>query len=190
MLVARVASSLDRLTDPIEIREEDLVSLVRLCAASEFFAEMVASRPALIASLGDGPVAARDYRALLRASIDAENNFAAELSALRRAWSSSLLEIGKSDAAGEMSLFESNRLQTELAVASINAAYLIARRELARRFGNLAGGPRLAILGLGRLASGGVDYGSDLDIIIIYDSSVPSPVARLLKTKRTRVWAS
>jgi glutamate-ammonia-ligase adenylyltransferase len=40
-------------------------------------------------------------------------------------------------------------------------------------------GPRLSILGLGRLGSGGVDYGSDLDVILIYDSLVASPVAGL-----------
>ena len=142
---------------------------------------MVAGNPALISSLDAGPLPQRDYRAVLRASIDAENNFAAELSSLRCTWSSLLLEIGKSDAAREISLFESNRLQTQLAVASINAAYLIARRELARRFGKLAHGPRLAVLGLGRLASGGVDYGSDLDIIIIYDSIVASPIASLTR---------
>src|SRR6185369_10229708 len=37
-------------------------------------------------------------------------------------------------------------------------------------------GPRVAFYGLGRLASGGVDYGSDLDILITYDSLVPSPI--------------
>ena len=179
VLVARIASSLYKSTDSIKIREENLVALVRLCGASEFFGEMVASNPALISSVDSGQLPTRDYRAILRSSIDSEKDFAAELSGLRRAWSSLLLEIGKGDADGDISLFESNRLQTELAVASINAAYLIARRELARRFGNPAGGPRLAILGLGRLASGGVDYGSDLDIIIIYDSQVSSPVTLL-----------
>jgi glutamate-ammonia-ligase adenylyltransferase len=179
MLTARIASSLEKSTDPIKLTEENLSSLVRLCGASEFFAEMIASSPDLISSLAGGKIPQRDCRAILHSSIDSEKNFAAELSTLRRTWSSLLLEIGNADGAGEIPLFESNRLQTDLAVASINAAYLIARRELARRFGNLAGGPRLAILGLGRLASGGVDYGSDLDIILIYDSAVPSPVASL-----------
>ncbi len=64
-------------------------------------------------------------------------------------------------------------------MASINVAYLIARREMARRYGPLKGGPRLSVLALGRLASGGVDYGSDLDIAIVYDSLVSSPVASL-----------
>jgi glutamate-ammonia-ligase adenylyltransferase len=35
------------------------------------------------------------------------------------------------------------------------------------------------VLAFGRLASGGVDYGSDLDIVIVYDSLVSSPVASL-----------
>jgi glutamate-ammonia-ligase adenylyltransferase len=35
------------------------------------------------------------------------------------------------------------------------------------------------VLALGRLASSGVDYGSDLDITIVYDSLVSSPVAAL-----------
>ena len=64
-------------------------------------------------------------------------------------------------------------------MASINVAYLVARREMVRRYGRLSGGPRLSILALGRLASGGVDYGSDLDINIVYDSLVSSPVASL-----------
>ena len=64
-------------------------------------------------------------------------------------------------------------------MASINVAYLIARREMVRRYGRLEGGPRLSVLALGRLASGGVDYGSDLDIAIVYDSLVSSPVASL-----------
>ena len=179
MSMARIAASLDKSTEPITIKEENLKSVVKLCGASEFFGEMIASNPLLITSLDDAPLESRDYRALLRASIDAEKTFATELSAFRRTWSRLLLEIGRHDANGVISLFEANRLQTELAVASINVAGLIARRELVRRFGNLTAGPRLGILGLGRLASGGVDYGSDLDLVLVYDPAVPSPVPGL-----------
>jgi [glutamine synthetase] adenylyltransferase / [glutamine synthetase]-adenylyl-L-tyrosine phosphorylase len=83
------------------------------------------------------------------------------------------------DASKQISTFEANRLQTELAIASLNVAYLIARREMARRLGRLRTGPRLAFFGLGRLGTGGVDYGSDLDILITYDSLVPSPIPGL-----------
>jgi glutamate-ammonia-ligase adenylyltransferase len=121
----------------------------------------------------------RDYRAILRAAIDAEHNFPAELAALRLQWAGLIAEIGALDVATELSIFETNRLQTELATASMNVAYLIARREMARRFGSFSGGPRIAFYGLGRLGSGGVDYGSDLDILINYDPLVPSPVKAL-----------
>jgi glutamate-ammonia-ligase adenylyltransferase len=180
MLTARVAASLEK-SEGIELSEDNLAGLVRLCGVSEFFGEMLAGNPALISSLEiEKPrLRRRDYRALLRAGIDPEKSLSAELSALRREWARLLIEIGAEDAAGKISLLESNELQTELAVASINAAYLIARREMARRYGPLKGGPRLSILALGRLASGGVDYGSDLDITIVYDSLVSSPVPSL-----------
>src|SRR5205085_3349250 len=70
-------------------------------------------------------------------------------------------------------------VQTSLAAASINVALRVARREPARRFGRLAAGPRLAALGLGRLGSGGMDYGSDLDLILVYDPAAASPVEGL-----------
>lgn len=179
-VVTRAASSLDKADSSIRISDRNLQALIRLSGSSEFFGEMVASNPALISTLGEteAPVR-RDYRSILRASINAEQNFAAELSAFRRTWAKLLLEIGALDAAGKIRVAEANRLQSELGIASINVAFLIARRELVRRYGNLAAGPRIAVLGLGRLASGGVDYGSDLDVVLVYDSLVQSPVATL-----------
>ncbi|MGH9906480.1 MAG: hypothetical protein ACRD8U_12970, partial [Pyrinomonadaceae bacterium] len=45
---SRIASSLDKTDEEIAISDEDLTALVRLCGASEFFGEMVASSPTLI----------------------------------------------------------------------------------------------------------------------------------------------
>ena len=178
---ARVAASLEKFEGQLDLSNDNLMGLVHLCGASEFFGEMVASNPALIASLRaeQSRLRRRDYRAQLRAAVDPEKTFSGELSALRREWSRLLIEIGAEDATGKLHLQDSNELQTDLAVSSINVAYLIARREMVRRCGPLAGGPRLSVLALGRLASGGVDYGSDLDIAIVYDSLVSSPVASL-----------
>src|SRR5205823_2575678 len=183
-LTARVAASLDKAGVQLSLTEADLRALVLLCGASELFGEMLASSPALVTALRAAcePVAlARDYRAILRREIDRERSFAAELTAVRRAHAQLILEIGARDASGTLAPGESNRLQTELAVASINAGYLIARRELARRYGRLDAGPRLAVLGLGRLASGGMDYGSDLDLVLVYDNQVPSPIGALTR---------
>jgi hypothetical protein len=107
--------------------------------------------PILIASLDTTATTAlrRDYRAILRAAIDAERSFPAELAAFRLQWAELIVEIAALDVENELSIFETNSLQTELATASMNVAYLIARREMARRFGSFSGGPRVAFYGLG-----------------------------------------
>jgi glutamate-ammonia-ligase adenylyltransferase len=182
-MTSRVAASVDKTLESLGITRDSLVALVQLCAASEFFAEILAGNPSLMGCLIRDPEVPvrRDFRSTLRAAIEPETTFSAEMSALRRQWLRSLVDIGRHDAAGEISVAEANRLQTELAMASLNVAFLIARRELARRFGRLAGVPRIAILGLGRLSTFGVDYGSDLDVVVVYDSLVPSPIASLTR---------
>lgn len=177
----RIAESLEKTELQLSLSDDNLSALMTLCGASDFFAEMIASNPSLIEGLGKHSSQAlrRDYRAVLRAAIDREDSFSAELSALRLTWAALITEIGTLDATNNISILEANRLQTELAIASINVAYLIARREMVRRVGPLNAGPRVAFLGLGRLGSGGVDYGSDLDLLITYDSLVPSPIASM-----------
>jgi [glutamine synthetase] adenylyltransferase / [glutamine synthetase]-adenylyl-L-tyrosine phosphorylase len=179
--VSRIAASLEKTEGQVGISESNLKALLQLCGSSDSFAEMIAANPALITSLGASAATSlrRDYRAILRSAVDAERSFPAELAALRLQWAELMVEIGALDASDQLSIFETNRLQTELATASMNVAYLIARREMARRYGSFSGGPRIAFYGLGRLGTGGVDYGSDLDILITYDSLVPSPIKTL-----------
>ena len=177
----RVAGLLDKESEPRTITEGEITALVQLCGASEFFGEMIASRtaliPALTASSATNP--SRDSLRELRAGVAGHESFRAELDALRRTWSALLVEIGARDAAGTLTLPQVNRLLTNLAVASVDAGFEIARREFARRYQELAHEPRLAVLALGRLGSGGMDYGSDLDVVIVYDSAAPAPVADL-----------
>ncbi len=177
----RITSSLEKTDEHLQITETNLATLLRLCGTSDPFAERIAANPALITTLGCSAETAlrRDYRAILRAAVDAERNFPAELTALRLQWAELIVEIAALDVCNELSIFETNSLQTELATASMNVAYLISRREMARRYGSFSGGPRVAFYGVGRLGSGGVDYGSDLDILITYDSMVPSPIKTL-----------
>jgi [glutamine synthetase] adenylyltransferase / [glutamine synthetase]-adenylyl-L-tyrosine phosphorylase len=180
-LTTRIASSLDKENEPETITQAEIGSLVKLCGASEFFGEILASRPGLIhaAVSTDLNAQRRDYLAELRSSVLYQQSFRGELDAVRRAWSRLLVEIGGADAAGELKLPDLNRLQTELAIASIDVALEIAQREFARRFEKLAADPRMTVLGLGRLGSGGMDYGSDLDVVMVYDSLSPTPVAGL-----------
>jgi glutamate-ammonia-ligase adenylyltransferase len=181
-LTARIASSLDKSTIREELTDEKLCALVRLCGASEFFGEMLANNPLLIRALPGGSAGAaseRDYGASLRSAVEGEESFRAELATLRRAWAALLIEIGAQDAAGRIAMREANARQTELAAASLDAACLIARREMERRYMKLAAEPRVAVLGLGRLGGGGMDYGSDLDVVLVYDETQPAPIPTL-----------
>lgn len=178
---ASVAASLDKSTEPLRLSQQNLAALIQLCGASEFFGDQLASNPALILALPveGAPAVSRDYRALLKEAVEGQENFRAELGALRRTWARLLIEIGALDAAGLITMRESNRRQTELAAASLDAGCLVARRDLSRRYGELDAEAHLAVLGLGRLGGGGMDYGSDLDVVLIYDDAHPSPLQRL-----------
>ena len=171
--LSRIAAAFEKDKEAKPVKPEQLAALVRLSSASEFFGEMIASRPALIYSLpcGEQPLAQRHGESELREAVAAQTSFADELIALRLKWSELLIEIGARDAAGTEDLAEINRALTELASGAANAALLSARRELERRHGALGQEPRIAILGLGRLGSGGMDYGSDLDVIVVYDAA-------------------
>jgi [glutamine synthetase] adenylyltransferase / [glutamine synthetase]-adenylyl-L-tyrosine phosphorylase len=173
---ARVAASLDKDSKPLPISDAELRALVRVCGVSEFFGEMLAGNPSLVHVLSTDETHDLSQLAL---PLKNEETFAGQMDALRRAWSRMFVEIGARDTQGDLSIEEVNRLHNQLAVTSLDASLLIARNELKRRYGELAAEPRLAVLGLGRLGSGGMDYGSDLDVIVVYDSTAESPVAEL-----------
>jgi glutamate-ammonia-ligase adenylyltransferase len=181
MLAARIASSLDKASAEISFSRAHLSSLIRLCGASEFFGEMIASNPALILALPlDGAEDdARDYSNVLNKAIESEGNFGGEMAVLRRGWTRLLIEIGALDADGKISMWEANARQTALAAASLDAGCLIAKRELARRYGEHDVAAHVAVLGLGRLGGRGMDYGSDLDVVLVYDDTAPSPLPTL-----------
>ena len=182
-LLSRIASSLEKGTETKLLTPAHLDALVSLCGASEYLGEMVASNPMLIYALPlEGEkISECSYRELLLEAVELKQNngFGAEIGALRRSWASLLFETGALDISGAISMYEANARQTTLAAASLDAGCLIASRELARRYGEDKDRAHVAILGLGRLGGRGMDYGSDLDIVLVYDDSAPSPVSHL-----------
>ena len=100
-------------------------------------------------------------------------NFAGRLAELRQQWRRSLDDIKFHDMSGSLDVRKSKRLQTSLAEASIEVALTITRDELAKRFRTPVDRFALAILALGKLGSAQIDYDSDLDIILVYDETIP-----------------
>lgn len=125
----------------------------------------------------------QNYSEILQKAVTESANFHDDLAALRIEWRKFYEEIRQFDAAGKLPLSESKRMQTELAEAALSAALLIAEKEMNRRFHSSLithhSSLDLGVLGLGKLGSAGMDFGSDLDLILIYDDSLESSIKTL-----------
>ena len=165
--------------------------LDRLTSTSPHFAGMLAANPQLAVDLPDpeSKFSEPDYSAEIMEAIESTRDFGQRLSAMRRIWARFLLEIVVRDIFEKITISETKRLQTKLAEASIAAALKVVRDEIAIRFPSSksqvpssasSSSPRnlehgtlnpeldLAVLALGKLGGRGLDYDSDLDLVIVY----------------------
>jgi glutamate-ammonia-ligase adenylyltransferase len=161
-------------------KESDLLN--RLSADSPRFAPLAAADVELLDELKDTPdkFCGVNYRELLFAAIASEKNFRGKLAALRRAWHTTLLRIAVADIFGGLTISRSKIEQTALAEASIEAAFAIASYEVASRLSIDERPLRMAALALGKLGGGGVDYDSDLDLVLVYgdETEIQSGITR------------
>jgi [glutamine synthetase] adenylyltransferase / [glutamine synthetase]-adenylyl-L-tyrosine phosphorylase len=165
-----------------DLPADKLAVLLEICSLSDYFSGILAADPSLIdelPALGQKPdIDPVAFSAQMKTVVEAQDSFRAEIDALRAEWSRVYLQIGVGDLLGTLSMRESNVLQTALAEASLTAGLLITEREMARRGQPEKGRPekgqiemlRMSILGLGRLGGRGMDHGSDLDLILVYES--------------------
>ena len=168
--------------------EAELPALLRFFGASDFLAQLVIRRPERLWRLlqaSDMAGSREEYARRLRAAVAHEDHGSEEdalaraMNALRRAWAEEVLRIGYGDVVGRVALRQVNELQTALASASLEVASELALEKLVARYGQSGTPAVFTILGLGRLGHMGVDYGSDLDIIVVYEDRVPSPLLGL-----------
>lgn len=163
--------------DPFAVRR-----LVSAVGASAFIGDAVASNP----ELGDlvmftreapTPVLARaEVTSALAEGASAEHAEDEEddavVGALRRAKARVTLEVGLAELSGEIGTREAVHVLTALADASLEAA---TRRAFGARAAEIArGGPDayvrgLVVLGMGKLGGREIGYGSDLDVVFLYD---------------------
>jgi glutamate-ammonia-ligase adenylyltransferase len=160
-----------------------LGKLLVFFGVSQFFSQLLLSNPLLVKRLAraaDAEVrSSSDYARALRASLaDVPRELSLRMAALRRRWHEELLHIGYLDVTGALSLRQTNLLQTALAKASLEIACELAMNQLESKYGRIEAQPRYVLLGLGRLGHNGMDYGSDLDLIFVYDDEQGGPVAQ------------
>jgi glutamate-ammonia-ligase adenylyltransferase len=113
----------------------------------------------------------------LMAAITAESDFRHKLGAFRRRWSQLLSSVQTAEMRDEIEMPSAKRIQTALAEASIEAALQITRNELEERFGVRLDALPVAVMGLGKLGGGAIDYESDLDLVLVHneDDSILPP---------------
>ncbi len=116
-----------------------------------------------------------DYASIMMDAVLGETTLRPRLAALRQTWSSQLLDIVVHDVYEKITIRDAKRLQTDLAEASIAAALEIVKDELALKYSTKVVDLPLAILALGKLGGRGLDYESDLDLVIVYNDAPPVP---------------
>jgi glutamate-ammonia-ligase adenylyltransferase len=160
-------------------RPELVPRLTNLFAASEYLSSYFASHPRLIEPIFDDPkvllLAAHELRAALgriRRDLAAEgrrDEIELELDTLRLFHNRELINVGLLDLGEKVTRPEVERALTDIAEVCIERALDFARAEMARRGAPRGAEGEFLVVGMGKLASRELTYGSDLDVIFLYD---------------------
>lgn len=175
---SHIMASIEKSDVTFDATVQNVAVLGRMTQVSPHFAAMLAANPHLVNELPDPETdfVKPDYQGAMMAAVDLAEGFRARLSELRRQWSHFLLEIVVRDVFERITIREAKQAQTQLAEACIAAAIRIVGDELEHRYGDHAGEMHLSVLALGKLGGRGLDYDSDLDLIMVYDDASAVPV--------------
>jgi glutamate-ammonia-ligase adenylyltransferase len=159
---------------------ETLKLLVSLFGMSEFLSKILIGHPELLDSMVARSYAST-YKSMetmqteLNSLLDQTDYYEEQLDVLRRFRNEEFLRIGLNDIHGKLGQSEITTQLTLLSEACLAVAYRLAVQDL-KRFGrpmyHFAGGEAeasLAVIAMGKLGGGELNYHSDLDIIFVYD---------------------
>lgn len=163
-------------------RPELVPRLVAMFASSEFLSSYLATNPDLIEPIFNDP----SVLLLSRAELDAEyetilgelrrrregeDDLEVQLAALRLFHHRELVNIGLLDIGGKITFVEAETALTDLAEVCLHHGLDLARDQLARRAAppDVAKAGHFLVVGMGKLATRELTYGSDLDVIFFYD---------------------
>ena len=171
-LLCELSRALPRTTgqwDFLRAHPRRLRALVQLLGTSRYLGELVARDPSLLeyVVLGDAGPAERQREHLRRAFAEVPEDTERALMRLRHLHNAELLRVGFYDVAGVLDAAAVELQLTELAEEAIAAVLRNARGALEARRGPLRGS--LCVVGFGRLGAGEMIYGSDIDILFLYE---------------------
>jgi glutamate-ammonia-ligase adenylyltransferase len=157
---------------------------VDLCAGSPFLSNLLINNPGMIDELLDSlvldrPRTARELDAELTDLLRGAHDPDPILHSFR---DKELLRVGVRDLLDKDDVRDTTAALSDLADAVLRAAFALAERDLASRFGQTA--VPYAVVGLGKLGGRELGYHSDLDLVALYDGDGltdgpgPVPVAR------------
>ncbi|MBI5809966.1 MAG: bifunctional [glutamate--ammonia ligase]-adenylyl-L-tyrosine phosphorylase/[glutamate--ammonia-ligase] adenylyltransferase, partial [Deltaproteobacteria bacterium] len=112
--------------------------------------------------------------AFLKESLDPAKDYEERLDSLRRMRNQEIMRIGMNDTAGGLNQHQVSIQITFLAEVCLEAAYRVALDELKRLVGIPPKGSSFTVLGLGKLGGRELIYGSDLDIVFVYEDAPSS----------------
>jgi glutamate-ammonia-ligase adenylyltransferase len=159
-------------------RPELVGRLAALFAGSRFLSGLLAQHPRLIEPLFADPhlllltrEQLRDDLASIRRELGPpeEVDIELDLEALRLFHHKQILNVGLLDVDEKVSRAACEEALTEIAEVALDAALAIAQREVAR-VRSAAPAARFLVVGMGKLASRELTYGSDLDLIFLYEA--------------------
>lgn len=172
---------------------DDPSAMRRLCTVlggSAFVGEAVAGRPELadLVLFEQGKPTPADARAEIEAAAalptpEGEDPFEHRVGAIRKAKRRITTQVALADLAGDVGTREATEVLSALADAALEAA---AHHALATGANETVSG--LAVLAMGKLGGREIGYGSDLDVIFLYDpevAGVDDPIAHFTKAART-----
>lgn len=154
--------------------------LVSLFGMSEFLSKILISHPELLDSMvASNSASIAKTREMMDAELDIlldqSDYFEDRLDVLRRYRNEEFLRIGLNDIHGRLLQGEVTAQLSLLGETCLTAAYRMAVAELKRfgkplfRYEGSSIEANLAIIGMGKLGGGDLNYHSDLDIIFVYD---------------------
>ena len=163
-------------------RPELVPRLSALFAASEYFSAYFATHPRLVEPIFSDPNVLLLSRHELfedldkiRADLAREERrdpIELDLDALRLFHNRALINVGLLDLAQKITPTEAERSLTDIAEVCVETSLGFARAEMRAlhgRFAEVIRGGEFLVVGMGKLASREITYGSDLDVIFLYD---------------------